>query len=145
MKRERLAVVLTGWLLAGSVHAQWNYTTNSGAITITGYSGAMSAAVIPDTLTGLPVTSVGNNAFSFQSILTSVTIPSSVTDIGSQAFRSCRNVYGFYFLGSAPNLGSFVFQGDLATVYYVSGTTNWGPTFGGLPTALWNPQLPFSY
>ena len=27
-----------------------------------------------------------------------------------------------------------------ATVYYLPGTTNWGTTFGGRPTVLWNPQ-----
>jgi len=27
------------------------------------------------------------------------------------------------------------------TVYYLPGTTGWGPTFCGRPTALWNPQL----
>jgi hypothetical protein len=25
-------------------------------------------------------------------------------------------------------------------VYYLPGTTGWGATFGGLPTALWRPQ-----
>jgi len=27
-----------------------------------------------------------------------------------------------------------------ATVYYLPGTTGWGPIFDGLPTVLWNPQ-----
>ena len=26
------------------------------------------------------------------------------------------------------------------TVYYLPGTTNWGATFDGRPTVLWNPQ-----
>jgi hypothetical protein len=35
-----------------------------------------------------------------------------------------------------------VFSGDNnATVYYLPGTTDWGPTFGGLATILWNPQV----
>jgi hypothetical protein len=34
-----------------------------------------------------------------------------------------------------------VFYGDdNSTVYYLPGTTGWGPTLGGLPTVLWNPQ-----
>ena len=28
-----------------------------------------------------------------------------------------------------------------ATVYYLPGTTGWGPTSGGRPTALWKPQF----
>jgi hypothetical protein len=30
-----------------------------------------------------------------------------------------------------------VFYCDTGTVYYLSGTTGWGSTFGGLPTAVW--------
>ena len=42
--------------------------------------------------------------------------------------------------GNAPSLGSSVFDGtDNAIVYYLPGTTGWGPTFGGRPTVLWNP------
>jgi hypothetical protein len=38
-----------------------------------------------------------------------------------------------------------VFDGDInATVYYLLGTTGWGPTLGGRPTVLWNPQVPTS-
>ena len=37
-----------------------------------------------------------------------------------------------------PALAGRVFQGDNhATVYYLPGTTGWGATFGGRPTALW--------
>jgi hypothetical protein len=39
-----------------------------------------------------------------------------------------------------------VFSGDTnATVYYMPGTTGWGPTFGGLPVLLWTPPVPFNY
>ena len=35
-----------------------------------------------------------------------------------------------------------MFYGDgNATAYHLPGTTGWGPTFGGLPTALWKPQV----
>ena len=33
----------------------------------------------------------------------------------------------------------FYQETDLATVYYLPGTTGWGTTFGGRPTAQWNP------
>ena len=26
-------------------------------------------------------------------------------------------------------------------MYYLAGTSGWGPTFGGCPTVLWNPQV----
>jgi hypothetical protein len=35
-----------------------------------------------------------------------------------------------------------VFSGTYnATVYYLPGTTGWGTTFGGRPTALWQPAI----
>jgi hypothetical protein len=76
--------------------------------------------------------------------LTSITIPSSVTNIGSGAFQSCSSLTGAYFKGNAPGNGSdtSVFLGcpGNATVYYLPGTTGWTNTFDGLPTKLWNPQ-----
>jgi hypothetical protein len=39
-----------------------------------------------------------------------------------------------------------MFHGDNnATVCYLPGTTGWGSTFGGRPTALWDPQVPYAY
>src|SRR5262249_39456890 len=38
--------------------------------------------------------------------------------------------------------GETVFHQDPGlTVYYLAGTKGWGPTFGGRPTKLWNPQV----
>jgi hypothetical protein len=54
------------------------YTTNTGTVTILGYTGPGGAVTIPDTINGLPVASIGDNAFEGSS-LTSVTIPDSVT------------------------------------------------------------------
>ena len=49
---------------------------------------------------------------------------------------------GNLFQGNAPNVGPDVFSGaNNATIYYLSGTTGWEPTFGGRPTALW--YLPY--
>jgi hypothetical protein len=222
--------------LPAVAQARYNYTTNNGTITITGFAGPGAAVTIPSTINGLPVTSIGNSAFSGTS-LTSVTIPDSVTNIGNYAFGGCgglasimignsvtrlgasafnachslasvtipdsvtsigdnafdhclsltgvtigNNVisigqsafgccrslasvtipnrvaslgtYAFagcgsltevYFQGDAPGIGSEVFDYDSnATVYYLPGTTGWGPTFAGLPTALWllpNPLI----
>ena len=48
--------------------------------------------------------------------------------------------------GNAPSLGGGnVFYGNLATIYYLSGATGWGPMFDGHPAVLWNPPVPFTY
>jgi hypothetical protein len=123
--------------------AQFTYTTNNGAITITGYPGSAGYISIPSTLYGLPVTGIGQGALSNYYNLASVTIANTVTNIGIQAFASCPILASVYFEGNAPNnLSSNVFAGDTnATLYYLPGTTGWGATFGGLPTKLWNPQV----
>ncbi|MDD5678652.1 MAG: leucine-rich repeat protein [Kiritimatiellae bacterium] len=73
----------------------------------------------------------------------SYTIPVSVTTIGDCAFYACTGLTGVYFQGNAPSLlNADVFNGaDNATVYYLSGTTGWEPTFCGRPTALWTTPL----
>jgi hypothetical protein len=87
------------------------------------------------------VTNIGDWAFWPDSGLTSVTISGSVTNIGSSAFAGCSGLIGVYFTGNAPTVGSSAFDYDNnATIYYLPGTTGWGPTFAGHPTVLWNPQ-----
>ena len=139
----------TGWgaTYGGLPTALWvpfTCTTNSNnaTVTITGYTGLGGAVIIPNMINGYPVTSIADNAFENNTTLTSVTIPGSVTNIGQWAFGSCFSLMGIYFQGNPPSLGEDVFNDDeLATVYYLPtpGTTIWGATFGGLPTALWEP------
>jgi hypothetical protein len=96
---------ITGFLLVlllclpSLVQAQFTYTTNNGAITITGYTGLGGEVSIPDTINGLPVKSIGDSAFSSSSNLTSVKISNGVTNIGVAAFYGCSGLIrsGFKF------------------------------------------------
>ncbi len=88
------------------------------------------------------VTSIGDGAFSDCTALTTVTISSSVTNIGNWAFSDCARLRGIYFEGNAPEVGESAFAGG--TIYYLPGTTGWGPTLVDRPTALWlrpNPVI----
>jgi hypothetical protein len=79
--------------------AGYNYTNNNGTITITKYTGPGGDVIIPDTITGLPVTTIGGyydgslgywmGAFMFCTNVTNVTIPGSITNIGDRAFWGC--------------------------------------------------------
>jgi hypothetical protein len=79
--------------LPAAAHAEdYTYVTNNGSITITGYSGSPGSVDIPDTITGLPVTAIGDSAFYSCASLTNVSISDSVTAIGKHAFRSCASL-----------------------------------------------------
>lgn len=46
------------------LHAQcYTHTTNDGVITITGYTCSESVVIIPSSMNGLPVTTMGERAF----------------------------------------------------------------------------------
>ena len=88
------------------------------------------------------VTSIGSEAFYCCTSLTSVTIPNSVISIGNYAFFSCTSLTGVYFQGNAPTFGTFVYtSANNAAIYYLPGTTGWGPTFADRPAVLWNPLV----
>ena len=61
---------------------QWRYVLEDGGATITGYVEELSGdLVIPGDLDGVPVTGIGEEAFSSCFWLTGVTIPDGVTNV----------------------------------------------------------------
>jgi hypothetical protein len=143
LKFAWLLLLLT---LPVAVQAQFGYMTKNGTITITKYTGSGGAVTIPDTINGLPVTSIGDKAFQGRTRVTEVTIPYDITSIGSFAFSGCTRLTGVYFQGDAPSLGSSVFRGDNhATVYYLPGPAGWDTMFGGRPAELWPSPEPYIY
>ena len=87
--------------------------------------------------------------FQYCDNLTSLTVPNSVTSIGSNAFSSCSHLTSAYFQGNAPSVNggagsadTTVFAGESGTAYYVPGTMGWGATFGSWPTAGWYQPQP---
>ena len=65
------------------------YEINDGEVTITDCDSSISGdVIIPDTIEGYPVTTIGEFAFSGCG-LSCVTIPDSITSIGESAFYEC--------------------------------------------------------
>ena len=150
MKLKRELVQTCLWcavLLPGVVQAQFNYVTNNGAITITGYTGSGGAVAIPDTIDGWPVVSIGNSAFAHSTSLTGVTIPDSVTNIANQAFYACTGLTSFSIGGGVFYIGQdafFAWQGtnvDVpANVAYIGHRAFAGPKLQAITVDPLNPS-----
>lgn len=121
--------------------------TNVGISAFAGCS-SLKSLILPSGVASI-------ESFAFQhSGLTSITIPGGVTNIvnsasagchglasiGPVAFVDCYDLSKVVFLGNTPKGDSTVFNGSPTTVFYLPGTTGWGPRYGGAPTAVW--QLP---
>ena len=104
----------------------FTYTQSGGEATVTACDGVCPAAlVIPDTLGGNSVTTIGNGAF-YGNALTSVTIPNSVTSIGISAFWG--NALTSVTIGSSvTSIGEDAFSSnDLTSVTIGSAVTSIG-------------------
>lgn len=73
-------------------------------VTITKYTGTESTVILPSTISSWPVTKIGEDALKDNTTITSVTIPDSVTEIGSNAFAGCTNLTSVHYAGDWSNL-----------------------------------------
>lgn len=73
-------------------------------VTITKYTGTESTVILPSTINSWPVTKIGEDALKDNTTITSVTIPASVTEIGSNAFAGCTNLTSVHYAGDWSNL-----------------------------------------
>jgi hypothetical protein len=97
----------------------------------------LTSVTIPD-----GVTNIEDRAFQYCGALKSLTIPNSVTSISNWAFTGCTGLTSVYFERNAPIAvpTNLFYRASNVTVYYRAGTTGWGNTFAGQPTALWLEQ-----
>lgn len=87
------------------------------------------------------VTHVGRWAFGSCTNLVRATLGGSLTNVADWAFLECVQLRSVLFFGNAPTLGTGVFAGSTAQVYYLPDTQGWTSSFGGLTTLLWNPRI----
>ena len=82
-----ILAVLFAVSASAATEGYYTYKVENGEATITDVDESISGdVVIPSTLGGYPVTSIGYEAFEFCENLRSITIPEGVTYIGSYAF-----------------------------------------------------------
>lgn len=108
--------------------AQFSYVTNNGSITITEYTGPGGAVSIPESTNGLPVTSIGDEAFYESFYVASVTIPDSVTNLGLGAFEECYSLTNVTLGHGITRIGdeSLAYCPGLATLQIPDSVTDIG-------------------
>ncbi|HXP63107.1 MAG TPA: leucine-rich repeat domain-containing protein, partial [Dongiaceae bacterium] len=136
-------IVLAMW--AVSVQGQFTSEVINGALTITGYAGPGGAVVIPGAVNGVPVVSIGEDAFA-HARLTSVTIPSSVITIGSWAFEFCYGLTNATIGDGVVSVGEAAFWScsNLTSVVIPSGVTSIGNGAFAFCSKLTNITIPNS-
>lgn len=88
----------------------FEFTLDNTAAIVTNYkyNGAAADVTIPSRYQGKPVTTIGHAAF-FNSAVTSVTIPDSVTSISDDAFVNCPQLTNISIPNSVTSIGFFAF------------------------------------
>ena len=104
----------------------FEFILNNTAVIVIRYKGTAADVTIPSRYKGKPVTTIGHAAF-FNSAVTSVTIPDSVTSISDSAFINCPQLtnisipnsvtyIGFSAFNSCTSLKSITLPSSLSTI-----------------------------
>ncbi len=113
---------------AAAQAGDFTYEAADGAVTITAYTGVGGSVVIPEVIDGLPVTKIGDYAFSGLTSITSLTIGNSVTGIGMFAISDCSGLTSVTIGNAVTSIGLFAFYGcsSLASVFIPASVTDLG-------------------
>ena len=87
----------------------FEFILNNTAVVVISYNGAAADVTIPSRYKGKPVTTIGHAAF-FNSAVTSVTIPDSVTSISDEAFINCPKLTNISIPNSVTYIGFSAFS-----------------------------------
>ena len=133
--------------LCADTFGDFTYTDDGTSITITDYPTTNTGdVVIPDTIIGKPVTSIGQSAFRDCSALTSVTIPAGVTSIGDGAFHNCSALTSVTISEGVTSIGHSAFYNcsALTSVTISEGLTSIGESAFSNCSALTSVTIPSS-
>lgn len=121
MKIKRSAIILIiftvfatayiGALSANAASPESDFRFKASTGTITSYIGTSGVVVIPETIGGVAVTAIGNNAFYRKTKITRIIIPDCITSIGSQAFMDCSGLTSVNIPDGITSIGVKAFEG----------------------------------
>ena len=91
--------------------SDFKYEVDDGKVTIADYTGAGGDVTVPSMIDGLPVTTIGDNAFCYCTGLTSITLGNSITTIGNGAFAGCTGLTSITLPDSVTRIWYYAFSG----------------------------------
>ena len=97
----------------------YRYTVENGEVTIVEYTGSGANVTIPDSINGMPVVTIGMEAFGNRPTLKSVTIPDSVIRINSFAFSKCEALESVTLGEGVLEIGTSVFNHCSKLTYHM--------------------------
>ena len=98
---------ITVWEISYSEGLTYTLNSNGVSYSVTGIGTCTDTdVIIPATYEGLPVTAIGERAFSGCSSLTSITIPASVTSVNNFMFSGCISLSNITVAESNENYAS---------------------------------------
>ncbi len=111
-------------VIAAAAEDDFEFDASTG--TITQYLGNGGNVVIPSSINGMAVTSIGETAFYDNRSVTSVTIPEGVTNICRGAFKDCRSLKNITIPASVNSIGAEAFYqcSSLTNVTLPNGITS---------------------
>ena len=90
----------------------FEYTLSGSEAKITDYVGPGGDVVVPDTLSGVPVTVIGQKSFRMNDTLQSVTLPSTIRLIDDEAFYDTPNLRSINLPNGLTEIGYEGFRPD---------------------------------
>jgi len=88
---------------------QFEYTVDRDGVTITGFAGNASIAVVPEFIDATAVTAIGKKAFLSRKFLRKIILPGSVREIGDWAFAYCDGLESVTLPADDVSFGRSVF------------------------------------
>ncbi len=85
------------------------YSFSTTNVTITAVLGTKTSYVIPDTVDGLPVTTLASQLFYNNATITNVVIGNNVTEISYECFRECGSLLSIIIPDSVTSLDNYCF------------------------------------
>ena len=111
----------------GPTESDFQYTIDADGITITKYTGTDAEVVIPSSIDGKPVRTIGNGAFVQNDSLIHLVISDGITKINYKAFYECKGLRTITIPASVTTIEMSAFWEcySLNTVCFVGSEAEW--------------------